>query len=162
MNHRNKQLAAMNHYYAPFMKRIATIVLVTTSALVSCGGSSDSAVTYETSDALLTALADAGQKCTGYKPTPKDERELGQESAREVGACELDGETLDITIWKDSGQRKQWEGMGKTLGCAMGEQFGVTEFDYVNGGTWTISNTSKKLAETLAETLGAKAVHHEC
>jgi hypothetical protein len=162
VNQHTKKLAATNRYYAPFMKRIAIIMLIATSALVSCGGSSDSAVTYETADDLLTALADAGQECTGYEPAAKADRDAVRESAKEVGRCELDNETLDITIWKDSGQRKNWEGMAKTVGCEISKGFGITEFDYVNGDTWTIMDVSKTLAGTLAKTLGGKAVHHEC
>jgi len=100
--------------------------------------------------------------CTGYTPTPKEDRELIQEDAKEAGECELDGESLDITIWKDAGQRRQWEGLGKTMGCSMGEAFGITEFDYLNGGTWTISGTSQTLAEKLANKFGGDAIHVDC
>lgn len=49
--------------------------------------------------------------CTGYEKTPQDEREWGTEGALEAGSCELDGETVDITIWKDAGQRRKWESL---------------------------------------------------
>jgi hypothetical protein len=143
------------------MKRLWILAFVT-ACVTACGGSSSSAPTFGTADELLTALKDSGMNCTGYEKTPKDEREWGQESAKEVGSCELDGETVDITIWKDAGQRKQWEGLGKTVGCSMGEAFGVTEFDYLNGGTWTIGGTSRTLAENLADKFGGEAVHIKC
>jgi hypothetical protein len=143
------------------MKRIKILILATVF-LAACGGSSTTKATYGSSKELLTALTSANLPCTGYKATDKADREWGQESAKEVGTCELDGETVDVTIWKDSGQRKNWEGMGKSIGCTMGESFGISEFDYLNGGTWTISNTSKTLTEKLASEIGGAAVHIEC
>jgi hypothetical protein len=143
------------------MKR-ATMFILATGLFAACGGASGSKATYESSKELLTALAAANLPCTDYEATTKADREWGQESAKEVGTCELDGETVDVTIWKDSGQRKNWEGMGKSIGCSMGESFGISEFDYLNGGTWTISNTSKTLTEKLASEIGGTAVHIEC
>jgi hypothetical protein len=143
------------------MKRAAVFVM-TTGLFAACGGASTSKATYESSKELLTALTSANLPCTDYEATAKADREWGQESAKEVGTCELDGETVDVTIWKDSGQRKNWEGMGKSIGCTMGESFGISEFDYLNGGTWTISNTSKTLTEKLASKIGGAAVHIEC
>lgn len=143
------------------MKRIF-VTTATALVLTACGGSSSSTATYQTSEELLAALKDAGLTCTGYTPTPKEDRELIQEDAKEAGECELDGESLDITIWKDAGQRKQWEGLGKTMGCSMGEAFGITEFDYLNGGTWTISGTSRTLAEKIADKFEGDAVHVDC
>lgn len=143
------------------MKRFLALALVAAN-ISACGGSSTSAPTYKTSAELLAALKAAGMTCTGYTPTPKEDRELIQEDAKEAGECELDGESLDITIWKDAGQRKQWEGLGKTMGCSMGEAFGITEFDYLNGGTWTISGTSRTLAEKIADKFEGDAVHVDC
>ena len=143
------------------MKRAAVFILAT-GLFAACGGASGSKATYESSKELLTALSAANLPCADYEATTKADREWGQESAKEVGTCELDGETVDLTIWKDSGQRKNWEGMGKSIGCSMGESFGISEFDYLNGGTWTISNTSKTLTEKLASEIGGTAVHIEC
>ena len=143
------------------MKRLS-IVLLATVFLVSCSGSPETTVNFKTIEDLITAFQVAGLPCSEYQVTPKEERELGQESAKEVGQCEIEGESVDVTIWKDSGQRKNWEGMGKSLGCSMGEAFGITEFDYLNGDTWTVSGTSKTLAEQLATKIGGKAIHFEC
>jgi hypothetical protein len=44
----------------------------------------------------------------------------------------------------------------------MGEAFGITEFDYLNGGTWSISGTSKTLTEKLATKIGGDAIHIKC
>lgn len=143
------------------MKRLL-IVLTLTISIAACGGSSSSETTFKTSSDVLAAMTAAGLSCTGYTPTAKADREMGQESANEVGGCELDGESIAITLWKDSGQRKNWEGMGKTIGCKMGEAFGITEFDYLNGGTWSISGTSKTLTEKLATKIGGDAIHIKC
>ena len=143
------------------MKRIVTL-LITAISLAACGGSSSSGTTFTTSDEVLAAMTAAGLSCTEYEPTAKEDREWGAESANEVGGCELEGESIDITLWKDSGQLKRWEGMGKTIGCAMGEAFGISEFDYLNGGTWSIAGTSKTLTEKLAAKIGGDAIHINC
>ena len=87
---------------------------------------------------------------------------MGQEGAIEVGECDLEGESIELTIWKDSAQRKNYEGLGKTLGCAFGKAFGISSFDYVNGGLWTIGNATETLSKQIAEQIGAEAVHHNC
>lgn len=44
----------------------------------------------------------------------------------------------------------------------MGEAFGVTEFDYLNGDTWTISETSQTLANDIETKFAGKAMHIDC
>jgi len=143
------------------MKRFVAL-FISAISIAACGGSSSSGTTFKTSNDVLAAMTAAGLSCTEYEPTAKADREWGQESANEVGGCELEGESIDITLWKDSGQLKNWEGMGKTIGCSMGESFGITEFDYLKGGTWSISGTSKTLAEKLATKIGGNAIHIKC
>lgn len=143
------------------MKRFLAL-LISTISIAACGGSSSSETTFKTSNDVLAAMTAAGFSCTQYTPTAKADRELGQESANEVGGCELEGESIDITLWKDSGQLKNWEGMGKSIGCKMGEAFGITEFDYLKGDAWSVSGTSKTLAEKLAAKIGGDAIHIEC
>lgn len=140
-------------------KLIFTLSLI---ALASCGGSTTSKQSFATGQELSSALSAVQLDCVGYKNTPKADREFGQESALDVASCEIDGESVDLTIWKDSGQKKKWEGLGKTLGCAFGEAFGITSFDYVDGGLWTISNTSETLAKEIASKMDAKAVQINC
>ena len=143
------------------MKRFLAL-LISTISIAACGGSSSSETTFKTSNDVLAAMTAAGFSCTQYTPTAKADRELGQESANEVGGCELEGESIDITLWKDSGQLKNWEGMGKSIGCKMGEAFGITEFDYLKGDAWSVSGTSKTLTEKLAAKIGGDAIHIEC
>jgi hypothetical protein len=143
------------------MKRFLAL-LISTISIAACGGSSSSDTTFKTSNDVLAAMTAAGFSCTQYTPTAKADRELGQESANEVGGCELEGESIDITLWKDSGQLKNWEGMGKSIGCKMGEAFGITEFDYLKGDAWSVSGTSKTLTEKLAARIGGDAIHIKC
>ena len=143
------------------MKR-SLALLISTISIAACGGSSSSETTFKTSNDVLAAMTAAGFSCTQYTPTAKADRELGQESANEVGGCELEGESIDITLWKDSGQLKNWEGMGKSIGCKMGEAFGITEFDYLKGDAWSVSGTSKTLTEKLAAKIGGDAIHIKC
>jgi hypothetical protein len=135
---------------------------VSSLLLLGCGGSSNSTSTYETTAEILSVLESNEVPCSGYKESSEDEIEWGTEGALENGSCKVEGEDVDIIIWKDNGQRKNWEGLGKTLGCEMGRQFGVSEFDYLNGDTWTVSGTSKTLANQLAKVLGGNAVHITC
>ena len=144
------------------MLKKSTILAITLIALTSCGGSGSSSPAFKTGSELSSALSKAQLACVGYKEIPKADREIGQDSALDVGACEIDGESVDLTIWKDSGQKKNWVGLGKTMGCAFGKAFGITSFDYVDGGLWTISNTSETLAKEIAEKMSAKAVHVNC
>ena len=130
--------------------------------LGACGGTSSSSKQFNSGPELASALTDAQLPCTGYKTTPKADWGMGQEGAIEVGECDLEGESIELTIWKDSAQRKNYEGLGKTLGCAFGKAFGISSFDYVNGGLWTIGNATETLSKQIAEQIGAEAVHHNC
>jgi hypothetical protein len=144
------------------MLKKSLFLIIVLISFTSCGGSGSSSPVFETGPELSNALSAAQMACTGYKETPKADREFGQESALDVGACEISGESVDLTIWKDSGQKKNWEGLGKTMGCAFGKAFGITSFDYVDGGLWTISGTSETLAKEVANKMDAKAVHVDC
>ena len=139
-----------------------SFLIIVLISLTSCGGSGSSSPVFKTGPELSNALSTAQLACVGYEETPKADREFGQESALDVGACEIAGESVDLTIWKDSGQKKNWEGLGKTLGCAFGKAFGITSFDYVDGGLWTVSGTSETLANEVANKMDAKAIHIDC
>ena len=130
--------------------------------LTSCGGSTSSKQSFATGPELSSALSAIQLECVGYKETPKADREFGQESALDVASCEIDGESVDLTIWKDSGQKENWEGLGKSLGCSVGKAFGITSFNYVDGGLWTISGTSETLSKEIAGKMDAKAVQINC
>lgn len=130
--------------------------------LTSCGGSTSSKQSFATGQELSSALSAIQLDCVGYEETPKADREFGQESALDVASCEIDGESVDLTIWKDSGQKENWAGMGKTLGCSLGKAFGITSYNYVDGGLWTISGTSETLATKIANKMDAKAVQINC
>jgi hypothetical protein len=111
---------------------------------------------------MSRALCESGLSCTELRPFAKVDLEIGQEGALDVGECDLEGETVDLVVWKDNGQRDNFVGMGKTLGCAVGEAFGMTSFHYVEGDKWLVTNTSETLANQIADNFGGKAVHIEC
>jgi hypothetical protein len=111
---------------------------------------------------MSSALNAAGLPCTDYKAIAKDDREMGQENALDVGECDVEGETVQLIVWKDNGQRDNFTGMGKTLGCTMGEAFGVTTFDFVDGDKWQVTGTSETLSNKIADKLEGEAVHIKC
>lgn len=150
-------------------------------ALASCGGSSSSSNdgdggntgaesekkvetpdTFASTSALRDALNAAGFACLNLKDKPKDEREMGQESAVGVSSCDVEGETIELVVWKDNGQRNNYEGMAKTIGCSMGEAFGITSFDWIQGDKWNITGTSRTLSKQIADKFGGKAINHDC
>jgi hypothetical protein len=132
------------------------------SVLQSCGGSASPSTKYEGPFGLIDALRSGGLECTNFRETQNDERELGTEGAITVGDCDVDNETIEIVIWKDAGQIRNWEGLGKSLGCSFAKAFGVSEYDYVVGGNWTISNASQTLSDQLASASGGTAKHIKC
>jgi hypothetical protein len=158
------------------MKKIA-VIIVATLVLASCGGSSsgsDSAAgggssnksekkdTFASASEMRDALNVAGLACLDFELVPKADREMGLEAAVDVANCEVQGENIQLIVWKDNGQRDNYNGMVKTLGCSMGEAFGITSFDWVEGDRWEINGTSQTLAGQVKDEIGGKAVHHDC
>ncbi len=118
--------------------------------------------TYGSAQELIVEMKSVGLDCTDVELIAKSDREWGQESALDVADCELEGESVNITIWKDSGQKKNWVGMGKSIGCEFAKAFGITEIDYVDGGRWTLGGVSNTLAEKIAAEFQGKAVQINC
>ena len=154
----------MNAYY-PIM-RIPPLLVGMTALTIGCGGAADmsqtDSATYGSAQELIVEMKSFGLDCTGVEPIVKGDREWGQESALDVADCELEGETMNITIWKDSGQKKNWVGMGKSIGCEFAKAFGITEIDYVDGGLWTLGGVSNTLAEKIAAEFEGKAIQINC
>jgi hypothetical protein len=92
----------------------------------------------------------------------EEDRKLGMQSAADVGRCDLENENIIMAIWKDKGQKQNWIGMGEKIGCEMGKAFGVSSFDFVDGGLWTVSNTSETLAKKISDAIGGKTTHVDC
>lgn len=92
----------------------------------------------------------------------KEDRKLGMQSAADVGRCDLENENIIMAIWKDKGQKQNWIGMAEKIGCEMGKAFGVSSFDFVDSGRWTVSNTSETLAKKISDAIGGKATHVDC
>ena len=137
-------------------------VLVAFAGLAACGGSSSDPNGFANSEEINMALTGAGLPCGGLATVPMADREMGTESAVDVASCELDGEDITLIVWKDNGQRDNYIGLGKTLGCSVGKAFGITSFDFVEGDKWQVSGTSATLADTIADKIGGKAVHVKC
>jgi len=145
----------------------STLSFLVIFSLAACGGSSNGsagkkASGFATGAEMSSALNTAGLPCIDYKVIAKDDREMGQENALDVGECDVEGETVQLVVWKDNGQRDNFTGMGKALGCSMGEAFGITTFDFVDGDRWQVTGTSETLSNKIADKLEGKAVHIKC
>lgn len=141
-------------------------VAVIAILLAGCGGQSftgsKAAVSVSSGTDIRDALGRAGLRCTGYKPVAKDDRQWGTESAADVGECELENEDIQLIVWKDNGQSRNWSGMVKAVGCTAGKVIGKSSFDYVDGGLWTVFNTSQTLAKKVSDAIGGKPEHIDC
>jgi hypothetical protein len=67
-----------------------------------------------------------------------------------------------LIIWKDKGQQENWTGMVEKIGCTMGQAFGTSSYDLVNGGLWSVSDTSQTLSRQISNKVGGEAVHIDC
>jgi hypothetical protein len=139
---------------------IAILVIL----LAGCGDSGeDSAPSFSSSADIQAALNKAGLVCTGYEPVAKEDRDWGATSAADVGKCDIENETIKMVIWKDEGQKENWVGLAKKVGCALGGSFlGVSSFDFVDGGLWTVSEMTQTLAKKISDAIGGKAIHVDC
>lgn len=86
----------------------------------------------------------------------------GVQSAADVGRCKVENEKIVIIIWKDNGQRENWIGTGKKTACELGKSFSISSWDFVDGGLWTVSDTSKTLAKKISDAIGGKDTHVDC
>lgn len=104
-------------------------VAVLAIVLAGCGGSgsagSKGAISASSGTDIRNALDKAGISYTGYQSIPTSDRVWGTESAADVGRCKVENEKIVIIIWKDNGQRENWIGMGKKMGCQLGKSFGT-------------------------------------
>ena len=141
------------------------VVAFLAAALVGCGGGSgplgskDEIGKVSSSEQMRVALSDAGLSCSDYQAVAKNDRKFGTENATDVGKCELEGETIELAVWKDRGQVENWMGFSKTLGCSIGKALGVSSFDYVAADTWVISNVSATLARKISDAVGGTPHH---
>ena len=158
------------------MKKFVFTVAI--MALSACGGSSISQESSDVSQSdgsavskddgftsaseISDALAMKGFVCTAFTVTADADRDMGQEGAVDVAQCDIEGENVGFSIWKDNGQRDNFTGMLKGIGCEMAKSFGISTLNYAKGDKWTISGVSQTLTEKLAKTLDAEAVHLKC
>ena len=88
---------------------------------IGCAPTDPHASSFSSGADIRDALSKAGLTCTGYKPTAGADREWGEESAADVGGCVLQNENITMDIWKDTGQKDNFVGMGQKTGCAIGK-----------------------------------------
>jgi hypothetical protein len=150
--------------------RAATLIAVASAAVAlltspSSGGSPSKGredVGFSSSTAIRDALNKAGIACTEYQTVASGDREMFTESAADVGSCKVENEDISLIVWKDNGQRDNWSGMAKNIGCQMVKILGESTLDYVDGDRWTIENPSQTLAKKISDAIGGKAVHIVC
>jgi hypothetical protein len=117
---------------------------------------------FTSANAISDALAKKGFVCTDFTVTAVADRDMGQEGAVDVAQCDIEGENVGFSIWKDNGQRDNFTGLMKGFGCEMAKGFGISSMDYAKGDKWTISGVSQTLTERLAKALDGEAVHLKC
>ena len=134
--------------------------------LNACSGSDGSGVSkddnFTSAREIRDALVIKGVVCADYKGTAVADRDIYTQSAVDVASCDIEGENIEFEVWKDNGQRDNFTGMIKGMGCTMAKGFGISSFDYVKGDKWTIGGGTQTLTEKLAKTLDAEAVHIKC
>lgn len=136
------------------MGKVVSFTALILLASCSSGGSSS---TYASSSDIQAELQTAGLGCQRLSPVEREDREWIQEDALDVATCLVDGEEVTLTIWKDNGQRNNYVGLGENLGCAMAEEFGISEIFLVVGNRWSVTDVSRTLAERLEDELGGRA-----
>jgi hypothetical protein len=140
------------------------LVIPLSVLLTGCGLFAEQADSPDFADStsIQRALGTAGLTCHSYQSVPEEQRESGMEGAVDVGHCEIDGERPLLVVWKDNDQRDDWVNSSRRIGCAMADGFGASTLHYVSGERWSVSDTSQKLADKIADAIGGEAVHAGC
>lgn len=109
----------------------------------STGGVPGSGTTYATPKAVAAALTAAGLPCDDYEDMSLEESEeemsFGPETRSAAGTCDLDGDSVSIDMFEDAAHQRQYMSLGRTMGCAFAEGFGITEFNFAVGKLWVVS-----------------------
>ncbi len=151
--------------------KIATIGVAAAAVLLAgCGVSlpglpkdARQDVTFASAASIRDALSNAGLACTDYETGRSEgKREYFTEDAADEGSCKLESESILMVVWKDNGQRDNWEGVIKNTGCRMGKTFGTSTIDYVQGDRWTVTDVSQTLATKISNAIGGKPEHIVC
>jgi hypothetical protein len=145
------------------MLAVATLIAAASAtAAIGSAAPNAHAASFSSSADIRDALSRAGLTCTGYKTVASGDREMFTEGAADVGNCNVENEDISMIVWKDNGQRDNWSGMAKNMGCRMVKALGMSTLDYVDGDRWTIENPSQTLAKKIAGAIGGKAEHIAC
>jgi hypothetical protein len=150
---------------ATITKGLCGCVTFLTVVLAGCGGSPPISgrqdVSFASSADIRDALANASLTCSNYETKASGDREWWTEDAADESRCKVENEDIVIIVWKDNGQRDNWAGITKNMGCMMNKAFGVSTVDYVFGDHWTIADVSQTLAKKIS-VIGGKAEHIVC
>lgn len=112
---------------------------------------------------LAAAVTAAGFGCDDFKVDDPDTNiQLGGLPSGESGGCTIDGEDSELTVYRTTSDLKRVLAAIPSLGCSIGEAFGLTEFRYVVGSNWTISTPSSATTKPLAKAMKAKKLVYEC
>ena len=110
--------------------------------LAACGGggsNSTSGKTFTSAEQIHKAIEDGGLTSANFSSTNPADVNGYKSKPVSAGNCEVDGQEVRIVVWKDEGQADIEFGYAKTVGCALGKAFGVTEFYVARGPNWFAS-----------------------
>ncbi len=121
------------------------------SLFVGCGGGDSQE--FGDASAVRDALVAKGVDCTGFRLVPVEDREMIQNAAADVAECDVDGESVNITIWKDNGQRDNYISVGEAF-CPVAQAYGLTNIPFVVGNRWTVQPETETVGQQVADALG--------
>jgi hypothetical protein len=133
--------------------------------LAACGGggsSANSGKTFTTAEQVHTGIEDGGVACANFSSTNPADVNGYKSKPVSAGNCTVDGQEVRIVVWKDEGQADNEFGYAKTVGCALGKTFGVTEFYVARGPNWFASSDSESVNAKVAKPLGVEDVTIKC
>lgn len=138
--------------------RPLAMALIGVLLLAGCGGGGGNDTTrYDSPKQVADALNKAGVVCAGYHVVGELEQGVDQQ-----GECFVNRESTTIFTFKDNGQRDNWIGLGKTLGCSAGKSLGISTFSYVMGDRWVVQPESETETKAIADRFEGKPVVVRC
>jgi hypothetical protein len=137
------------------------VVFIIGSILIAACGSHASTSAPPTTAAQATSTTARGGEIRtaeavgqylqcGSSFIPIDRNNLANQLPISAGTCTIDGETLNIDVYKDAATLRTAEGRAKSAGCVVARANHVRDFGLVAGPNWVASTTSVTVAERLA------------
>ena len=99
---------------------------------------------------IRTAAEVAQRLQCGSSFVPIDQNNLANKLPISAGTCTIDGETLNIDVYKDAATFRTAEGIAKSAGCVVARANHVRDFGVVAGPNWLASTTTVTVAARLA------------